>query len=123
MTDQNAPEKAYLVLADGTVFTGHAIGAKGTTTGEICFNTSMTGYQETFTDPSYFGQILVSTNVHIGNYGCKEIEQESNGVKIAGFVCRNFSEHFSRKQADQRSEERRVGNEGRSRRPPERYKN
>lgn len=101
MTDQNAPEKAYLVLADGTVFTGHAIGAKGTTTGEICFNTSMTGYQETFTDPSYFGQILVSTNVHIGNYGCKEIEQESNGVKIAGFVCRNFSEHFSRKQADQ----------------------
>ena len=101
MTDQNAPVKAYLVLADGTVFTGHAIGAKGTTTGEICFNTGMTGYQETFTDPSYFGQILVSTNVHVGNYGCKDSEQESNGVKIAGFVCRNFSEHFSRKQANQ----------------------
>ena len=101
MRDQNAPDKAHLVLADGTVFSGHAIGAKGTTTGEICFNTGMTGYQETFTDPSYFGQILVSTNVHIGNYGCKDSEQESDGVKIAGFVCRNFSDHYSRKQANQ----------------------
>lgn len=101
MIAQTAPDKAYLVLADGTVFTGHAIGSKGTTTGEICFNTGMTGYQETFTDPSYFGQILVSTNVHIGNYGCKDSEQESDGVKIAGFVCRNFSDHFSRKLGDQ----------------------
>lgn len=100
MTDLNAPDKAYLVLADGTVYKGRAIGVKGTTTGEICFHTGMTGYQETFTDPSYFGQILVSTNVHIGNYGCKESEQESTGVKIAGFVCRNFSDHYSRKRAD-----------------------
>lgn len=100
MKDQNAPDKGYLVLADGTVYTGHAIGVKGTTTGEICFNTGMTGYQETFTDPSYFGQILVSTNVHVGNYGCMNAEEESDGVKIAGFVCRNFSDHYSRKQAD-----------------------
>ncbi len=88
-------------MADGTIFVGRAIGSKGTTTGEICFNTGMTGYQETFTDPSYFGQILVSTNVHIGNYGCSQEEEESNGVKIAGFVCRNFSDHYSRKKADQ----------------------
>lgn len=105
MKDQNAPDKAYLVLADGTVYVGHAIGTKGTSTGEICFNTGMTGYQETFTDPSYFGQILVSTNVHIGNYGCKNSEQESNGPKIAGFVCRNFSDHYSRKQADKSLQE------------------
>ncbi|MBY5959329.1 glutamine-hydrolyzing carbamoyl-phosphate synthase small subunit [Membranicola marinus] len=101
MKHDTAPDKGYLVLADGTVYTGHAIGVKGTTTGEICFNTGMTGYQETFTDPSYFGQILVSTNVHVGNYGCKDSEQESDGVKIAGFVCRNFSDHYSRKQGDQ----------------------
>ncbi len=105
MKDQNAPDKAYLVLADGSVYTGHAIGVKGTTTGEICFNTGMTGYQETITDPSYFGQILVCTNVHIGNYGCKDSEQESDGIKIAGFVCRNFSDHYSRKQADKSLQE------------------
>lgn len=100
MINQSTPDKAYLVLADGTVYTGRAIGSKGTTTGEICFTTGMTGYQETFTDPSYYGQILVSTNVHIGNYGCKDSEEESNGVKIAGFVCRNFSDHYSRKKAN-----------------------
>lgn len=105
MIDLNAPDIAYLVLADGTVYKGQAIGVKGTTTGEICFNTGMTGYQETFTDPSYFGQIMVSTNVHIGNYGCKESEQESDGVKIAGFVCRNFSDHYSRKQADRSTQD------------------
>lgn len=101
MTDLKTPEKAYLVLADGSVYTGHAIGVKGTTTGEICFNTSMTGYQETFTDPSYLGQILVSTNVHVGNYGCKNSEDESDSVKISGLVCRNFSDHYSRKRGDQ----------------------
>lgn len=100
MRDRKAPETAYLVLEDGTVFKGHAIGVKGTTTGEICFNTGMTGYQEIFTDPSYFGQILVSTNVHIGNYGCKESDNESDSVKIAGFVCRNFSDHYSRNLGD-----------------------
>ncbi|MFN6048373.1 MAG: carbamoyl-phosphate synthase domain-containing protein, partial [Bacteroidota bacterium] len=60
---------ALLVLQDGTVFRGTAVGKIGTTTGEICFNTGMTGYQEVFTDPSYFGQILVMTSDHIGNYG------------------------------------------------------
>ncbi|MEZ4925127.1 MAG: glutamine-hydrolyzing carbamoyl-phosphate synthase small subunit [Saprospiraceae bacterium] len=93
--------KAILLLEDGTVFHGSAAGKTGTTTGEICFNTGMTGYQEIFTDPSYTGQILVATNVHIGNYGIKNDEIESNSVKIAGFVCRNFNKVFSRANADQ----------------------
>lgn len=90
---------AILLLEDGTVFRGKAAGKTGTTTGEICFNTGMTGYQEIFTDPSYTGQILVATNVHIGNYGIHDEEIESNGVKIAGFVCRNFNVPYSRLNA------------------------
>jgi carbamoyl-phosphate synthase small subunit len=92
--------QAILLLEDGTVFYGKAAGKTGTTTGEICFNTGMTGYQEIFTDPSYYGQVLVATNVHIGNYGIKNDEVESDGVKIAGFVCRNFNVPFSRANAD-----------------------
>ncbi len=93
--------QALLLLEDGTLFRGRAAGKIGTTTGEICFNTGMTGYQEIFTDPSYFGQILVMTNVHIGNYGARKDEVESEGVKIAGLVCRNFSTNYSRLRADQ----------------------
>ena len=92
--------KAILLLEDGTIFRGKAGGKIGTTTGEICFNTGMTGYQEIFTDPSYSGQILVATNVHIGNYGIKDNEVESESVKIAGFVCRNFNIDYSRILAD-----------------------
>lgn len=87
---------ALLLLEDGTVFRGKAAGKIGTTTGEICFNTGMTGYQEIFTDPSYTGQILVATNVHIGNYGIHDQEVESESIKIAGFVCRNFNVPYSR---------------------------
>ncbi len=89
--------KAILVLQDGTYFEGNAIGKIGTTTGEICFNTGMTGYQEVFTDPSYFGQILVMTTDHIGNYGVHSDEVESDSIKIAGLVCKKFSPNFSRK--------------------------
>ncbi|MBK8506934.1 MAG: glutamine-hydrolyzing carbamoyl-phosphate synthase small subunit [Saprospiraceae bacterium] len=96
-SDQNA----ILMLEDGTVFYGKAAGKIGTTTGEICFNTGMTGYQEIFTDPSYFGQILVATNAHIGNYGTKASDTESAGIKISGFVCKNFSNAYSRPMADQ----------------------
>ncbi len=92
--------KSTLLLQDGTVFTGKAAGKIGSTTGEICFNTGMTGYQEIFTDPSYTGQVLVATNVHIGNYGIKNQEVESDSVKIAGFVCRNFNVPYSRLNAD-----------------------
>jgi carbamoyl-phosphate synthase small subunit len=91
---------ATLVLEDGTVFKGVSIGKIGTTTGEICFNTGMTGYQEVFTDPSYYGQILVQTNVHIGNYGVHASEVESETIKIAGLICKDFNVPHSRKQAD-----------------------
>ncbi|MBP6334348.1 MAG: glutamine-hydrolyzing carbamoyl-phosphate synthase small subunit [Bacteroidia bacterium] len=90
---------ALLILEDGTVFLGKAAGAIGTTTGEICFNTGMTGYQEIFTDPSYFGQILLATHVHIGNYGIHPDEVESDGIKISGLVCRSFNATYSRKSA------------------------
>ncbi|MGN6645353.1 MAG: glutamine-hydrolyzing carbamoyl-phosphate synthase small subunit [Cytophaga sp.] len=93
-------KEAYLMLEDGTWYKGIAVGKIGTTSGEICFNTGMTGYQEIYTDPSYYGQIIVNTTSHIGNYGVKEDEQESNSVKFSGLVCRNFSEMFSRKDAD-----------------------
>lgn len=94
-------QQATLLLADGTVFYGKAAGKIGTTTGEICFNTGMTGYQEIFTDPSYFGQILVATTAHIGNYGIRDAEAESEDVKIAGLVCKNFTyTQYSREMAN-----------------------
>jgi carbamoyl-phosphate synthase small subunit len=91
---------AVLVLEDGMVFRGKAAGKIGTTSGEICFNTGMTGYQEVFTDPSYYGQIIVMTNVHIGNYGICDEEAESASVKIAGMVCKSFNEGYSRARAN-----------------------
>jgi len=91
---------AILLLEDGTIFHGKSAGKIGTTSGEICFNTGMTGYQEIFTDPSYFGQLLVATNAHIGNYGTKDAETESGNIKIAGLICKNFTHQYSRKKAD-----------------------
>ena len=91
---------AILLLEDGTVFKGKAAGKFGTTTGEICFNTGMTGYQEIFTDPSYFGQIMVTASVHIGNYGVSDEEVESDGMKISGLVCKYFSTNYSRPSAN-----------------------
>jgi carbamoyl-phosphate synthase small subunit len=91
---------AVVLLEDGTFFYGYAAGKIGTTFGEICFNTGMTGYQEVFTDPSYFGQILVTTNVHIGNYGIYELESESNKVQIAGLITRNYTNAYSRPMAE-----------------------
>ncbi len=88
--------KAVLLLADGTRFEGRAIGAIGTTVGEICFNTGMTGYQEIFTDPSYTGQIMVLASPQIGNYGVKDGEEESTSLTIAGLVVKKFSETWSR---------------------------
>ncbi|MBT7815203.1 MAG: glutamine-hydrolyzing carbamoyl-phosphate synthase small subunit [Polaribacter sp.] len=89
-------KKALVLLADGTIFYGKSVGIEGTSTGEICFNTGMTGYQEIFTDPSYFGQLMVATNAHIGNYGVNNEEVESDGIKISGLICRNFSFTHSR---------------------------
>ena len=90
---------AILLLEDGTVFKGKAAGKIGTATGEICFNTGMTGYQEIFTDPSYFGQIMVTAHVHIGNYGICDEDVESESMKISGLVCRYFSPNYSRPSA------------------------
>ena len=91
---------AIILLSDGAVFYGKSIGIEGTSFGEICFNTGMTGYQEIFTDPSYSGQIMVTTNVHIGNYGVYKNEQESPNIHISGLICRNFSKKYSRVKAD-----------------------
>ena len=93
-------EKAIVLLADGTIFYGKSIGIQGTATGEICFNTGMTGYQEIFTDPSYYQQLMATTNAHIGNYGVNNIEAESDGIKISGLICRNFSDTHSRVDSD-----------------------
>jgi carbamoyl-phosphate synthase small subunit len=92
-------KKAILVLEDGTTCYGKAYGAIGTTGGELCFNTGMTGYQEVFTDPSYYGQVLIMNNVHIGNYGVTEADVESDSVKIKGLIGRNLEELFSRRTA------------------------
>ncbi|TDS16263.1 glutamine-hydrolyzing carbamoyl-phosphate synthase small subunit [Sphingobacterium paludis] len=91
---------AILVLEDGTVYHGKAAGKIGTTTGEICYNTGTTGYQEIFTDPSYYGQIMVTTNAHIGNYGIDEDDTESEKIQIAGLVCKNYNINYSRQMAD-----------------------
>jgi carbamoyl-phosphate synthase small subunit len=92
-------KRAYLLLEDGLLVEGAPIGKTGTSGGEICFNTGMTGYQEIYTDPSYYGQIIVNTTAHIGNYGALDQEQESGHTKIAGLVVNDFSEEYSRKEA------------------------
>ena len=91
---------AVLILEDGNVFYGKAFGKIGTATGEVCFNTGMTGYQEVFTDPSYYGQVLIMNSVHIGNYGVKAGDVESDSVKVKAVIGRNLEEKFSRFMAD-----------------------
>ncbi len=93
-------KSAYLVLEDGSVYKGLAVGKIGTTQGEICFNTGMTGYQEIYTDPSYHGQIIINTTSHIGNYGVLENEVESNSIKFNGLVCKSYSKIASRLSGD-----------------------
>jgi carbamoyl-phosphate synthase small subunit len=84
--------QARLILIDGTTYEGKAVGAKGTATGEVVFNTSMTGYQEILTDPSYAGQLVALTYPLIGNYGVTGRDIESNGPKVAGFIVREMCE-------------------------------
>lgn len=99
-TTQPVFQPAWLLLEDGTMLKGRSFGAKGTTGGEICFNTGMTGYQEVFTDPSYTGQVLIMNNAYVGNYGVKEADVESDSVKIKGLICKNISDRYSRMMAD-----------------------
>ena len=95
--ENNRPTmKAVLILEDGTVIHGRGFGKKGTATGEICFNTGMTGYQEVFTDPSYYGQVLIMNNAHTGNYGVRSTDVESDSVKVKAVIGRNLEEKFSR---------------------------
>jgi carbamoyl-phosphate synthase small subunit len=87
--------KGLLVLEDGSQYRGDAVGRPGTAFGEIVFNTAMSGYQEVLTDPSYAGQIVVMTAAHIGNYGIRTDEAESERVHVAGFIARDFPERWS----------------------------
>ncbi len=99
MSAHEVNKPAILILEDGNVFKGKAFGKIGTATGELCFNTGMTGYQEVFTDPSYYGQIVIMNNVHIGNYGVKPEDVESTSVKVKGVIGKNLEEQYSRFQA------------------------
>ena len=92
-------KESILLLEDGTIFYGKSRWL-GTAFSELCFNTGMTGYQEVFTDPSYYGQLMITTNAHIGNYGVDNVEVESDGMKIAGLICKNFNSGYSRPRAD-----------------------
>ncbi len=100
MSQYLSRKKALILLQDGTVFYGKSIGIEGQAFGELCFNTGMTGYQEIFTAPSYYGQLMVTTNAHIGNYGVQQEESESASIQIAGLICKNFNVGFSREAAD-----------------------
>src|SRR5665213_2841086 len=100
MSESNSPQPAVLILEDGTIFHGKSFGKIGTTTGEICFNTGMTGYQEVFTDPSYYGQVIIMNNVHIGNYGTSDTDIESDSVKVKGVIGRNLEQQYSRFMAN-----------------------
>lgn len=97
---QQSPAKAWLALADGTVHQGFLIGSPGTTAGELCFNTSMTGYQEIFTDPSYLGQLMMMTYPHIGNYGTTAQDDEARRPIVNGVIVRAFSHDYSNPNAD-----------------------
>src|SRR5262245_8623057 len=92
---------AKLALEDGSVFTGRSFGAAGTTQGEVVFNTSMTGYQEILTDPSYKGQIVTMTYPLIGNYGINHEDLESRGPQVAGFIVKELSPIYSNWSADE----------------------
>ncbi|HWV58081.1 MAG TPA: glutamine-hydrolyzing carbamoyl-phosphate synthase small subunit [Longimicrobiales bacterium] len=94
------PIPGYLLLEDGRIFRGESIGASGVALGEVVFNTSMTGYQEVLTDPSYAGQIMVMTYPLIGNYGVNSADSESPHPQVAGFVVREISRRYSNWRAE-----------------------
>jgi len=110
MPTETNTSAAYLLLEDGTLFKGKSFGKKGTTGGEICFNTGMTGYQEVFTDPSYTGQMLIMNSCYIGNYGVNGADMESDSVKIKGLICKNITGRYSRMMATGSLEDYLVGN-------------
>jgi carbamoyl-phosphate synthase small subunit len=110
MPTETITSPAYLLLEDGTLFKGKSFGMKGTTGGEICFNTGMTGYQEVFTDPSYTGQMLIMNTAYIGNYGVNDTDVESEKVTIKGLICKNITDRYSRMMATGSLEEYLINN-------------
>jgi carbamoyl-phosphate synthase small subunit len=96
MPQEKTSQTAYLLLEDGTLFTGKSFGKLGTTGGELCFTTGMTGYQEIFTDPSYTGQMLIMSTCYVGNYGVNKADVESDKVTINGLICKNIADRYSR---------------------------
>src|SRR6201994_2445954 len=102
--------QAILALEDGRIFRGEGYGAKAECYGEVVFNTSLTGYQEIFTDPSYTGQIVVLTNPQIGNYGANDADNESVKPFIEGLVVREFSPLSSNWRADETAQQFLTGN-------------
>ena len=90
---------AILILDNGRIFKGYAFGKEGTTIGEVCFNTGMTGYQEILTDPSYCGQLVTMTYPHIGNYGTNNEDIESNQIQVSGFIIKEGSDYYSNYRA------------------------
>lgn len=112
MSDSNIKNQAaYLLLQDGTLFKGKSFGKTGTTGGEICFNTGMTGYQEVFTDPSYAGQVLIMNTNYVGNYGTSDADTESDRVKIKGLICKNITDRYSRMTASGSLEDYLINND------------
>jgi carbamoyl-phosphate synthase small subunit len=107
MPASHAPHRppAKLALADGLVVTGWSVGHPGETAGELCFNTSMAGYQEIMTDPSYVGQIMMMTYPHIGNYGASREHLEAEGPMVAGLVTRDFVDRYSNAMAEESFED------------------
>src|SRR5262245_24787212 len=101
MVHPQMTQPAKLALEDGTVFTGNAFGAIGEVDGEVCFNTSMTGYQEILTDPSYRGQIVTMTYTEMGNYGVNKEDVESGKPHLAGFIVKEFAEKPSNFRAEE----------------------
>ncbi len=95
------PTPAFLALADGRIFHGVAFGSTGNTVGEVCFNTSMTGYQEILTDPSYTEQIITFTYPHIGNVGVNEVDEESDKISVRGLIVRAPARKTSNYRAEQ----------------------
>ncbi len=93
-------KKAVLLLEDGTIFQGYSFGYQGESTGEVCFNTSMTGYQEIITDPSYAGQIITMTTAMVGNYGANSKDMESAAPVMKGFAVRDYSAVYNNWQAE-----------------------
>lgn len=102
MIESNAESEVILALADGRIFRGRSVGAEGTAMGEVVFTTSMSGYQEVLSDPSYLGQIVTMTSAEIGNVGVNEEDFESDGIKAAGLVVRSARSYASswRSQSD-----------------------